>query len=124
MSDFTTSELLRLLERATKGLWKWGWRDDKDAPGSIYADKCDGHAYAVAMCPRYGREDFQGNAELVVYLVNNAAHIARLLRAYEAVEVGARMGLQIRGPNHFMRNALAALSALRGGVERVEGFEQ
>jgi hypothetical protein len=88
MSDFTTSELLRLVKRASEGRW-----------------------------------DLAGH-ELDKYVTRHAAHIARLLQAYEAVEVGARMGLQIRGPNHFMRNALAALSALRGGVERVEGFEQ
>lgn len=50
---------------------KWGWRpDDKEAPGSVYSERMDGHAYAVAMCPRYGKDDFKTTAPAIVAAVN------------------------------------------------------
>lgn len=51
----------------TPGPWKWHWRrDDDDAPASVYAEPREGHAYAVAMMPRYQkREQWTADAALI-----------------------------------------------------------
>ena len=74
-------ELERLYAEATEGLLKWGWRDDHDAPGSIFAETRTGHAYAVAMCPRYGKKNFRHDAPLFVALHNAFPALATELRA-------------------------------------------
>jgi hypothetical protein len=41
-------------QNTTPGPWKWHWRsENKEASGSVFAEPRIGHAYAVAMCPRY-----------------------------------------------------------------------
>lgn len=64
----------------TEGPWKvrrWSMdRDTKESSGSIYAEPRPGHAYAVAMCPRYQKED-QWNAD--------AAFIVKACNAHEAL---------------------------------------
>jgi len=51
----------------TAGPWKWHWRPgDEDAPGSVFAEPHDGHAYAVAMMPRYQtKEQWEADARLI-----------------------------------------------------------
>lgn len=49
----------------TPGPWLWHWRDDEDAPGSVFAMPRPGHAYAVAMCPRYGKDSWEQDARLI-----------------------------------------------------------
>lgn len=51
----------------TPGPWKWHWRpEDKDAPGSVFAEPYEGHAYAVAMMPRYQtKEQWEADARLI-----------------------------------------------------------
>ena len=66
MTDEPMVERLERLEAAaTPEPWEWGYRDDPDAPGSVYrwdhySEDADGVrsgiSRAIAMCPRYGRE--------------------------------------------------------------------
>jgi hypothetical protein len=38
----------------TRGDWKWHHRHgDHDIPGTVFSELHPGHAYAVAVCPRY-----------------------------------------------------------------------
>jgi hypothetical protein len=73
--------------------WMWAWRDDEDAPASIYSMIRDGHAYAVAMCPKYQkREQWVADAKFIIEACNNysalKARIAELEsneKAYEEI---------------------------------------
>ena len=50
------------------GPWEWHYRDDADAPGSVVAVGYPNHPdrpHAVAMCPRYGKQDWEANARLI-----------------------------------------------------------
>lgn len=51
----------------TKGPWRWDWRPgDDSAPGSVYAEPFEGHAYAVAMMPRYQtKQQWEADAQLI-----------------------------------------------------------
>jgi hypothetical protein len=57
--------------------FRWGWRNDKDAPGSITCGDID-RPVAVAMCPRYGKASWPADAEFIVTACN---HHAELLAA-------------------------------------------
>jgi hypothetical protein len=49
----------------TPAPWKWHWRNDI-AAGSVFSEPHEGHAYAVAMCPRYqSREQWAADASLI-----------------------------------------------------------
>ena len=53
---------------AAPGPWVWHWREDDDVwPGSIIGGVDTGRAYAVAMCPRYGKESFAQDAEFIAH---------------------------------------------------------
>ena len=54
------------------GSWHWGWRDDIEAPGSVFAMSRPGHATAVAMCPRYGAKTFEADAKFIAACAGNA----------------------------------------------------
>lgn len=59
-------------EAATERPWMWAWRDDEDAPASIFSMVREGHAYAVAMCPRYQKPArWVADAVLIVEAVNS-----------------------------------------------------
>jgi len=60
------TQLLAIAEKRTPGRWEWHWRKDDDQnPGSIFALPRVGHAYAVSMCPRYGRDRFIHDAAFI-----------------------------------------------------------
>jgi hypothetical protein len=51
----------------TEGPWRWHWRfENGEANGSVYAELREGHAYAVAICPRYQtKEQWEKDAPLL-----------------------------------------------------------
>ena len=51
----------------TSGPWRWHWRFEEGvATGSVFSEPRPGHAYAVAMCPRYQSEDqWRADAALI-----------------------------------------------------------
>ena len=51
----------------TQGPWKWHWRhEDGIATGSVFAEQRPGHAYAVAMTPRYQTQaQWEADARLI-----------------------------------------------------------
>lgn len=65
MSD--SERLAAIRQRATEahaGPWCWHWRpQDEYAPGSVSALR---DYTAIAMCPRYGKDEFSANAEFIV----------------------------------------------------------
>lgn len=66
--------------------WMWAWRDDEDAPASIFSMKREGHAYAVAMCPRYQTPDkWVEDAKFILSAVNN--HDALLMALEHVTEL-------------------------------------
>ena len=71
----------------TQTPWMWAWRYDETAPASIFSMVREGHAYAVAMCPRYQKpEQWVADAKFVLKAVNSHdALVEALLRAREAV---------------------------------------
>ncbi len=72
IDDAYLAERERIRAGATPGQWAWHWRKgDEDAPGSIFSEPYFGHAYAVAMCPRYGKDKFSADADLIVDAVNH-----------------------------------------------------
>jgi hypothetical protein len=64
------AEVMGLIRKADFREVRWGWRDDKDAPGSLFHEPRHGHAYALAMCPRYGKDDWEKNAKALAAAVN------------------------------------------------------
>jgi hypothetical protein len=73
---------LKLSSKATPGEWKWHWRnDDSERPGVIFAMPRAGHAYAVAMCPRYGKEHFDNDATFIARSRNISPKMAEMLLA-------------------------------------------
>lgn len=63
--------------------WMWAWRDDETAPASIFSMVKEGHAYAVAMCPRYQTpERWVEDAKLIVRSVNA---VPALIKALEEI---------------------------------------
>jgi len=108
------SELRRLAEEATPGEWKWAWRkDDEYTPGSVFSEVNRGHAYAVAMCPRYGKSTFAKDAPFIA-----AANPATLLRLLEIAE-HARRTLICFDENRPISGAIS-LDDLRKAMEGVE----
>lgn len=82
------SKLLELDAKRTGGTIQWGWRPgDKEAPGSIFAMPREGHAYAMAMCPRYGREQFPIDAE---YFVSMPLAVSVIRKQQEMLEVAIK----------------------------------
>ena len=78
---------------ATIGKWGWAWRkDDEQAPGSIHSgiDTGTGHSYAVAMCPRYGKDRFPADAEFIVEIHNSWTAISEELRVLRKLFLASR----------------------------------
>jgi hypothetical protein len=81
MTDTPTPEDERVraiqerVAKRTPGQWKWSLRArDDDAPGSVYAERFEGHAYAVAMCPRYAKkEQFTADADFIAHAPDDIA---------------------------------------------------
>jgi hypothetical protein len=58
--------------RHTQTPWMWAWRNDESAPASIFSMVREGHAYAVAMCPRYQKpEQWVADAKFILEAINN-----------------------------------------------------
>lgn len=66
--------------------WKWHWRsEDEIATGSIFAEPREGHAYAVAMTPRYQtKERWEADAALIAHAVNSHAVMLDTLKMIAA----------------------------------------
>ena len=67
----------------TPGPWMWNWRPgDESAPASIFAMPRKGHAYAIAMCPRYQtKERWAADAALIVRAVKSHDELLAALHA-------------------------------------------
>ena len=71
--DAHLDKLLDIAAKRTPGEWKWHWRNaDEAAPGSIFAMPREGYAYAVARCPRYGKDHFSDDATFIASCAGNA----------------------------------------------------
>lgn len=92
MDDKQLAEIEARTWAATQGPWRWHWRrDDSHWPGSIFAEPRTGHAYAVAMCPRYGKESFEADAEFIAHARQDIPDlIAELRKAWEEIEIMCR----------------------------------
>lgn len=88
------SELLRLANeliaaRDKANMEEWGWHyrpGDEDAPASIHA-KGSHISTAIAMCPRFGIDQFPHDAAFITLAANHAVDIVKgyqdlLRRAY------------------------------------------
>ena len=83
------------IKLATEGEWKWHWRfENGEANGSVYAEPHEGHAYAVAICPRYER-------------AHDAASLNRAMGDQAAFEAAARVRLNLRHDDESRRKAAA-----------------
>lgn len=69
----------------TAGPWKWHWRSENgEANGSVYAEPREGHAYAVAICPRYQtKEQWEVDAPLLAASLDMLAAL-KIARGYVA----------------------------------------
>ncbi len=54
-----------LAEKATPGPWSWGFRNDADAPGSVFVLP---QGTAIAMCPRYGAKQWKKDGAYIAAL--------------------------------------------------------
>lgn len=74
----------------TLGPWHWHWRyEDGVANGSVYAMPREGHAYAVAMCPRYQtREQWEADAALIAAAPEMLAALKAVVEFYSYAEFG------------------------------------
>ena len=108
------AEVMGLLGKASFGELRWGWRDDPDAPGLIFHEPGPGHAYAVAMCPRYGKDRWDLDAEAIVaavnYLRKHGEAIAELVEAAKEVVEDRDEPRFIYGAIDRLDAALAQLS--------------
>ena len=98
--------------------WKWHARSvDGDHNGAVYSEVREGHAYAVAMQPRYVTdEQFAADASLIVKAVN--AHDA-LVATLERIVLLDRQPL-INMPDKYIYSeigelAITALSLAKAG---------
>lgn len=63
--------VMRLMDAASFVDLDWGWRrDDDDTPGSIFTHSFGGMHQAVAMCPRYGKDNFASDANYIIAMHN------------------------------------------------------
>lgn len=72
--------VVRLMDAASFVDLDWDWRrDDDDTPGSIFTHSFGGMHQAVAMCPRYGKDNFASDANYIIAMHNFIrAHHAEL----------------------------------------------
>jgi hypothetical protein len=65
----------------TQTPWKWHPKSkDQAHTGSVYAEHLEGHAYAVAMMPRYQTDErWAADATLIVRAVNNHDKLVKAL---------------------------------------------
>jgi hypothetical protein len=70
--------------------WKWHPKSaDQSHNGSVYSERREGHAYAVAMQPQYVTdEQWKADAQLIVTTVNTYPAVEGLVKALEAIERG------------------------------------
>jgi hypothetical protein len=82
--------VMRLSDAASFQVLDWGWRNDDDAPGSIFTHSSGGLNQAVAMCPRYGKDNFASDANYIIAMHNfiraHHATIAAMAKRLEAAE--------------------------------------
>ncbi len=64
--------------------WKWHSRVEEDLQtGSVYAEPRRGHAYSVAVAPKYQEtERWKADATLIVKAVNNHEALVKALEFY------------------------------------------
>ena len=89
MSKFI-KELLTLRRQATVGPMEYSLRpSDKpdEAPGSVISLASPGQAVAVAVAPRYAREQFENDAKFIVFAYETAAAVIDQVVADAGVKV-------------------------------------
>lgn len=67
--------------------WKWHPKDEpNDRNGSVYSEQMQGHAYAVAMQPKYaGNVQWSEDAALIVRAVNSYHALMEALQPFLAL---------------------------------------
>jgi len=70
----------------TPAPWRWHWRSEDEAtPGSVFAEPHEGHAYAVAMMPRYQtKEQWEADARLIAAAPDLLEACQAMLSDYES----------------------------------------
>lgn len=105
----------------TQGLWKWHWRfENGEANGSVYAEPREGHAYAVAICPRYQtKEQWEADAPVIAAAKEM---LAALKTAAEIFDDMMRHGVIGECPNYGgYYTGPKAFDCIRNAIESAEG---
>lgn len=100
----------------TQTPWKWHTEFKSDERiGSVFAEPREGHAYAIAMQPKYQtKEQWDADAALIVRSVNTLPALAKAMEnLLRFVEEGSVYELQHPSDYSAYLNAKAELSALR-----------
>lgn len=120
MSKFI-KELLTLRRQATVGPMEYSLRPSDrpdEAPGSVISLARPGQAVAVAVAPRYAREQFENDAKFIVFAYETAAAVIDQVIAAQRL-VGQVEYLFAPGTRHLLSREVRDLKA---ALDRLETF--
>ena len=123
IDDAWLAERERIRADATPGRWGWHWRKgDEDAPGSIFAEPHTGYAYAVAMCPRYGKDRFSADAAHIVDAHNHQPALIDEIRRLRLLVLEAFDAATSAASTRLDNDPDAAHQAVRAARATIEGL--
>jgi hypothetical protein len=104
--------------------WKWHPKSaDQEHNGSIYAEPREGHAYAIAMQPRYvSDKQWAADAPLIVTAVNSFAAAEQMAVALEAAQVAIRELRTNGAPTSFWDDIEVANNAALSSWHKATGW--
>lgn len=102
--------------------WKWHWRfEDGIATESVLAEPRPGHAYAIAICPRYQTEErWRADATMICRAVSHHDELVAALRPFAVLatlhgddheQIAHNVGVTLGD----CRNARAVLAKVENG---------